>query len=237
MEQHNSSNTSLIITAIWSVIFLGVIFLFLTLLNYFQVLDLGLVLPIFKQFPQYKNTASLAHPTPTPTPFQYDESKATTALTSYLKDMIKPAYLPSAITVVHKLSTYGEANDTDFTYGSQWTKQNVTFHGFYHFNPQSNTETDMDIIATPPSTDPSLEESLKKYFTNVRPLKCININSTTQACESFDTKGSTKKGIGGVRVSSTSATTINLFSCSIPSQSIHKDWKSCMEMYAKDGLQ
>lgn len=226
---------------VWIEIFFIIIVFGLFLANYFHLVKLG---------NNTQQTKQLAPPStwriPTGT-YTYTSDFATASLVSYIKTHLKPQFIPSKINVVHKLSTLGTQNDTDYTYGARWTQNSDTFYAVYHFNESSNDERNMQILINHLNLDStSPQNAINKYINseNLSKLNCLQIpsvqNQSLTVCESFYTDNNgIKHGVGIFSGNVTTNSTLpqtNIFSCEIPPKSIDNNWKSCLQQFAQQGV-
>lgn len=216
---------------------LGVI---IVLLNFFNVLRISRVYSPLSFLPHLleKNQPSSVGINPTPTPFPYNGKNAQELLQQYIHQSIQSSYIPTKLTVTHKLSAHGQANGTEYTYGSIWTIGNEQFQAFFHYNPQSNVQLDNDILINISQTTTTSEVAslLKKYFLSApSSVNCKTFSASISACETFSTGKGFKEGIGAVLTAGHTPPT-HLFRCYLPEKSERYSWKSCLSEYKDTGL-
>jgi len=171
----------------------------------------------------------------TPSVFQYDSAKAEKLLTQYIKDTIKPEFLPAKIEVKRGLSIDGRTEDVRYEFGSMFTTNQASFSANFHFKENVNTANDYSIFIQPRNTTQttataSLANSLlTSYFTNPYLIANCQTKGVTSYCENFQTFTEEKKGYGIALINSTRKLMSIVFSCSIPKESKSYDTqKSCI---------
>jgi len=221
------------------------IMLFFGLLNYFNILSLSKLYP--KQFgflphrmvPQLTPTQS---PNYSQTVFQYDVEKAKTIISKYIKDTIKPEFIPQALDIKQGLSIDNRVEDNKRQFGSYFTTSQATFSINFHYKENANTANDFTIFIQPSNVDETtvtqdIANSLTStYFNNpYSPVDSCETRGTTSYCEEFKTETGGKRGYGVVFAEDTSVSppkfTPIVFTCFIPDES--KDYnitQSCISL-------
>lgn len=223
-----------------------VIFIIL-LLNFMNILRLGFYFPALSFLPHMAvQPVVKVNPYQKPIVHQYDQSIPEKALPEFLKNVVKKEFLPQSFTIVHNLNENSQTTDTDYTYGTTWTTGNAQFHGFYHFNLNSNKQQDnqLEVMLYPSSAKTTDAKALISQYLNTdgskANCKVLDANVGLTICEVFyaDFFG-VKHGFGAVIniVDPNKRHEDLIFACQIPIESIHSDWKSCVEQYATTGIQ
>ncbi len=229
-------------------------------LNYFNILSVSDVFPqqlgwlpkqtkiasqgetLQTRQPQ-KNFSSVS--SPTPTGFQYDVKKAQTLLTQYIKDNIKPEFLPSKIEVKQHLIYDNTLTGTDYEFGANWNLKNATFSANFHYFPNNTNQIrDMEFYVNPFSFNISIDATnsvllAKTYLKNL-PEKinfdCGVFEKNTKFCEYILEKKAGKSGFGTVEGKDESGkNALFIFSCFIPrNDSYYTKRTSCLLFREKD---
>lgn len=230
-----------------------VLFLLFGTLNYFNILPASDVFPDqFSWLPRQTNqkekllyTPANPVPTPTTTVFNYDTRKAETLLTQYIKDNIKPEFLPEQIEVKQHLISDGTLKGTDYEFGANWNLENIIFSANFHYLPNSvNQIRDMEFYVNPPSSNISIDATnsvllTKRYLKNlpeVIDFDCGVFEKSTKFCEYFLEKEAGKSGFGAAEGNDEKGNKIMLiFSCFIPkNDSYYNKRTSCLLFREKD---
>lgn len=228
----------------------AILLLFLLLfLNYFNILSLSLLFPNQLGWLPHKTqqVPPLDKSQPTSLPnsnyssniFQYDTEKAKTILNSYVKDNIKPEFLPEKLDTKQGLSIDNRAEDIKYQFGSYLINNNETISINFHYKEGTNIPNDFMIFIQPAKVDKTtvtadLANSLTfSYFINPFPIESCNTKGATSYCEIFKIEADGKRGFGAIiaqdQSKSPSALTSIVFTCFIPKES--KDYttqKSCI---------
>ncbi|MBI2613181.1 MAG: hypothetical protein HYW62_00165 [Candidatus Levybacteria bacterium] len=231
-----------------------VLFLLFGVLNYFNIL------PVSDAFPKYlgwlprqqtklasqgetlqtKNNPLDYSPVSKPTPqdtFQYDVKKADTLLTQYLKDNIKPEFLPSKIEIKQGLSIDGRTENIKYEFGSQFSSNTDSFSANFHYRENTNDPNDFTIFIQLGNTQegtltPSIANSIaSSYFNNPYAITSCSTKGTSSSCEEFISENDEKKGYGLIFASDKGKFIPILFTCLVPKTS--KDYatqKSCIAL-------
>jgi len=220
-----------------------VLFLLLGILNYFNILALSSIYQPLSMLPRQAKQNSQpgssllnkSDTTPSPTnytpiTFTYDMTRAEELLIQYIKDTIKPKFLPAKIEVKQGLSIDGRTEDTEYEFGSIFSINKDSFSSNFHYKEGSNEPDDFSIYIQPDkkieTATPMLANSfLANYFLDPYTISGCNTKGQVSYCESFQTSSAGKKGYGVVLMDSTSI----VFNCFIPKESKYYDTqKSCI---------
>lgn len=191
-----------------------VLFLLFGTLNYFNILPVSDVFPnqlswLPRQTSQPKKLLyTPANPTPKPTTtpttaaFSYDTKKAQALLTQYIKDNIKPEFLPAKIEVKQKTISNTTNKEVPYEFNSFFTIRKDEFLVALHYKENTNTLNDF-IVQIQPSkidvstTSVSLANSLvSAYFINPYVITTCNAKGLVSYCEEFRIENQGKKGFG-----------------------------------------
>lgn len=224
--------------------FLLVIFI-LGILNYMNLFRLDFYIPSLSFLPHLQNKTPALNPYQKPVVYNYNQAIPEKTLPEFIRQVIKPAFLPSNFTIVHKLNENNQTTDTDYTYGTAWKSVDAEFHGFYHFNIGTNNRMDSQVeIFLFPGTDKTTDGKglISKYLIkdgSQANCKVIDSGIGLEVCEVFyaDFFG-TKHGFGSI-INIQNADRKHediVFTCEIPLESIHSEWKSCIQQYSTTGI-
>ena len=240
-------------------LFVGIVLvLFFGILNYFNILRISSVFPNqlgWLPHKPYQQSTSIVLPSPqpikpqapsySPNVFQYDTQKATTILTKYIKDTIKPEFLPSKIEVKQNLISSGKQDGTDYEFGSNWKLKDIVFNATLHYLSQTNYLRDEEFYINPAgiasfTVNNTNSEALARTYLNNIPdsinFDCGVYQQTTSFCEHLETKDTGKNGFGVVSGKDESnKNTLFIFSCFIPkNDSYYPKRTSCLLFREKD---
>lgn len=236
------------------IILIGIIIVILLIpillaLNYSNIFSLSQLFPNQLGWLPHKT-----QPVPTPLPastqeqnfssnsFQYDTEKAKTILTQYIKDSIKPEFLPDNLEIKQGLSIDNRTEELNHQFGSYFTDNQTTFSINFHYKENTNTPNDFIIFIQPTNVDEAtvtqaIANSLTStYFHNpYSPIDNCETKGTTSYCENFKAEFNGKRGFGvliGQDLSKSPPTlTSIIFTCFVPKES--KDYntqKSCISL-------
>lgn len=228
---------------VFEVAFVGVVlFLLFGTLNYFNILSISNVFPHQLGWLPHKTSQNKTPSKPnsqlTPDPvlnyssnvFQYDAKKAETLLTQYLKDNIKPEFLPAKIDIKQGLSIDNRIEDIKYQFGVYLLNNKETISANFHYKENTNDPNDFSIFIEPKTVSGttatvSLANSLlTSYFTNPFSISSCQTKSTTSYCENFQTLDEGKKGYGTVFLYQGAKLTPLVFNCIVPKG--NKDYDS-----------
>lgn len=218
------------------------LFLLFGILNYFNLLSVSNAFPNqFNWLPRQINNLTIEQnvtPSPanfTPNTFTYDTAKAKTLLTQYIKDAIKPEFLPANIEIKQGLSIDGRTEDIKYEFGSMFTANQASFSANFHYKEKTSTSNDFSIFIQPESitqataTAPLANSLLSSYFTSPYSISNCQQKGTTSYCENFQTLTEGKRGYGIISAKQGIKSISIVFNCFVPKES--KDYdalKSCI---------
>lgn len=174
--------------------------------------------------------------------FQYDTKKAETLVTDYLKQNVKPEFLPETIEVKQGLSTNGTLGQEKGLFGAFFEIKEATIAANFHFKENTATPNNFSIFIQPKNISQttatkSLATSLlSTYFLNPYEISDCKVTASSSYCESFKTTAEGKKGYGIAFINSAG---LNgpaklmpiIFNCFVPKESKFFDWaKSCIAL-------
>src|SRR3989344_997017 len=208
-----------------------VLFLLFGVLNYFNILSVSDAFPKYLSWlPRQNNTLTnnplnyspIPTPTPTQTGFQYDTKKAEILLTQYIKDTIKPEFLPEKIDIQEGLTIDGRMENVKSQFGFSLTNPKETVSANFHFKENASASNDFSIFIQPKTVDGttatvSLANSLLSYyFVNLHAVSSCKTKGTTSYCENFQTENDEKRGYGIVFIYQGAKLTPLVFNCTVP---------------------
>lgn len=217
----------------------GVAALFFIIFNYFNILPISSLYPkLFGFLPHQKesnvseiSTVNKQNTSPTPTPsFNYDTKKAETLLTQYIKDTIKPEFLPAKIEVKQKLIASGKQEGTDYEFGANWTiDKNAFLQSNFHYKLGTNDTRDIEFSVQLQDMQEAVASAILagnligKYLKNipVSNFDCGIYKDTTSFCENFHSLTDGKRGFGLVIGQNKPNNIVLVFSCFIPKESVY----------------
>lgn len=221
-----------------------VLFLIFGTLNYFNIF------PVSSTFPEYlswlprkapngasprQNKLSFTPAKPTITPeFQYDTKKAEAILTQYIKDTIKPDFLPAKLDIKQSYQIDGKPGP-EHGFNFYYKTNNLLISSTFHYLERSNAQDGFSIFIQPPNiqettASASLANSLTSlYFNN--PYSLISncaAKGTSSYCENFKIESNGKKGYGIVFGYDNGKFTSLVFNCFLPKESKFYSQNSCI---------
>ena len=227
-------------------VIIGTLLLF-AIANYFNILPMSDAFPKYlgwlpRQTTQTKNISknNLISYTPvsSPTPqgqFQYDTKKAEILLTQYIKDTIKPEFLPEKIDIQEGLTIDGRMENVKSQFGFSLTNPKETVSANFHFKENTNTSNDFSIFIEPKTVDgttatvPLANSLLNSYFTNPYAISSCQTKGNTSYCENFQALNNGKQGYGIVFVNQGAKLTPLVFNCIVPKENKNYDSRnSCI---------
>jgi len=210
----------------------------------FILIFVPLILYVLKgrQAPKTFNTVSQPTTTTqprtfTPQTFQYDTKKAENLLTQYLKDNIKPEFLPAQIEIKEGLTIDGRIENVKYEFGSKFTINKDLFSSNFHYRENTNDPNDYTIFIQPGNTQegtltPAIANSIaSSYFNNPYTITSCSTKGTSSFCEAFKSENDGKKGYGLIFGHDKGKFIPILFTCLVPQKS--KDYatqKSCINL-------
>lgn len=212
-----------------------VLALFFGTLNYFNILSVSKLNPqLFGRLPHkpyivVSNRATTT-PTPTPTIFPYDSKTAESLLAQYLKETLKPKFLPAKIDVKQGLSIDNRNDNIMFEFGSSFTIDKNNISATYHYKENTNIQNDFSIFIQPENVTQATATAalanslLSTYFKNPYSISTCQTKEATSYCESFKTTTEGKTGYGIALNNTNSKLTSIVFTCFIPKPS--KDYNA-----------
>lgn len=221
--------------------------LLILVLNYFNILSLSRLfpsqlwwLPHKAPMPSLQST-STQNQSYTSNDFQYDTKKAKTILTEYIKNNIKPQFIPENLEIKQGLSIDNKLGENKYTFGSYFIHNQTTISVNFHYKENTNTPNDFFIFTQPTKvgkttlTPDIANSSVASYFINASPITNCDKKETTSYCENFRTESDGKRGYGaliGQDQSRTPPATISIvFTCFIPKESRDYDTtQSCISL-------
>jgi hypothetical protein len=233
---------------IFEIAFVAVILgIFFGVMNYFNILPISQLWPKQLGFlprrdvptgtspHREQNNKPIPKPTQTPTNyssnvFQYDSEKANTIISKYIKDTLKPEFIPQTLDAKQGLSIDNRDEDIKNQFGSYFVNNQATFSINFHYTENTNYLNDFLIFIQPSKVEQktlnsTLATSLTSfYFTNpYTPIANCNTKGTTSYCEEFKTETDGKRGFGVVLADDQSTVppkrTAIVFTCFIPKES------------------
>jgi hypothetical protein len=224
----------------------AILLLLFGVLNYFNILSISAVFPrqlswLPRQTTQtnvqtnsaLKKNSALQNPTPAV--FQYDVKKAETLVSNYIKDNIKPEFLPPKIEVKQGLSIDGRLEDIKYEFGSMFTANNASFSANFHYQEKTNTSNDFSIFIQPENAMQATATAilanslLASYFTDPYNISDCQTKGTASFCENFQILENGKRGYGILLGNQGNKPLSIVFTCFVPKES--KDYgvlKSCI---------
>lgn len=235
----------------FEILLIGIVIVFVIgILNYFNIFPLSKLFPNYLGFLTHKNqqvspiTNSQSTPNSTANysanVFQYDSEKAKTILTKYIKDTIKPEFLPENLDIKQGLSINNTIDEKRKNlFGSYIINKNETISITSNFIENSNTPNFFMIFIHPSKTKQSalnlaLANSLvSAYFKNPITIAKCNTNGTASTCKEIKIESEGKREFGALIAQDTSKSpsipVSTIFSCFIPKESnVYDSIKSCI---------
>lgn len=225
---------------------LGILFLIIGVLvifgvlNYFNILSLSRLYPnLFGSLPhkQISKTNLSFGPTPTPKTFLYDWNNAQMILEKFIKENLKPEFLPAKIQSEQGTIATDSGKGTEYEYGVKWKKNNLFIVGFFHYGLKTNIPSDYEFIIQDNSIQNSTatvglaQELIQKYLKGIPDnltfvCKTFSDTKTTYCVSNMRITSSGKNGFG-LAIDPIHNWTL-LTSCFIPKNGIYFDkWQSC----------
>jgi hypothetical protein len=210
------------------VIAFAILLLILGVANYFK---------LFTRTPTPQKNVATVNKSTTPSPipeFKYDAEKAKMLLTQYIKDAIKPEYLPDNIEVKQGLSPTGALQKLNYQFGSIFNTKNGIISAVMHYKIDSNDINDYYIYIKSKSIDKasltaaSTSALISTYFKNAPSEISCKPAQNNSYCENFKTTSNAKTGYGILKANN-SNDEIWLFNCFISNKSKnYENAKSCL---------
>lgn len=227
--------------------------LLLLILNYFNILPLSKLSPNYLGFLPHRpyiqslkletTNSKTGFPTSipnfSPNIFQYDTEKANTILTKYIKDNVKPEFIPENLDIKRGLTIDNRIDENlkqQFGIYLENNNENITI--IFNFVENTNTPNIFMIFIHPKETkQPTLNATLANsllstYFRNPIPIKDCNTKGTTSSCKEINIESEGKREFGALIGQDTSKSPVpasTVFSCFIPKESsIYDALKSCI---------
>jgi len=164
--------------------------------------------------------------------FPYDTKNAEKLLEQYIKNTVKPEFLPAKIEIKQGL-TIDKTLADEFT--SSFTAADSTVSASFHFIENSSISNDFEIFiqltdVTQATATTSLANSLlSSYFSNPLPVSNCQKKNTSSYCENFQTLKDAKVGYGIILAPDGNKLAKLVFTCKIPKESKDYDTsKSCI---------
>lgn len=197
-------------------------------LNYFNILSISGVFP--KQLSWLPHQIIKQNPVPSPVNytshvFQYDTAKAEKLLTQYIKDTIKPEFLPAKIEIKQGLSQDGKIENSQHQFGSFSRTKEYILSTNFSYEEDKNLPNGYGIIfqlsnvAEATSTASLTNQLLSTYFKNPNFISNCQTKGITSYCESFQTLNDGKRGYGITFTSQEEEPTHIIFTCFVPKES------------------
>lgn len=207
---------------------MGVFFLFLGVLNYFNILSLKKAFPFLASLPRKHQIIQEQKIVNTRPPYHYDTTAVNNALETFAKATLQSVYLPDKLTINPTVNTAPHSVTSAFF--DSWQKKSYTFgiQASYQKGTailqQLTISSQLPSALIPPSPLTASESStlLNALFLRTPPdatFTCIQQHhprtlDVTDFCQSFHESDSEKIGYG-VIIYRTSPSTGQLFSCEI----------------------
>lgn len=216
-------------------------------LNYFNIISLSAFYRPLSILPHktVKQTNLVPPPTNyTPNVFQYDVKKAEKLLTQYIKDTIKPDFLPEKITINQGQQIDGKKSNLSYEFGWYDQINSASLGANLHFAENTNTIADKEIFIeisnnnlAESSMTASLANSLLSPYLKVQEqIQSSDCKSklNTSYCQVFKQDTNGKNGFGIIMLSKGALPVIQnphliLFSCSLSKEgNLYKTQQSCL---------
>lgn len=211
-------------------------------LNYFNLISLSSIYKPF--FLPHKPTITPSPSNFTPAVFTYDANKAKKLLTDYIKDTIKPDFLPEKITINQGQQIDGKKSNLSYEFGWYDQINSASLGANLHFAENTNTIADKEIFIeisnnnlAESSMTASLANSLLSPYLKVQeqmqPSDCKS-KLNTSYCQVFKQDGNGKNGFGIILLGkgalpSMQKSHLILFSCSLSKEGdLSKTQQSCL---------
>ncbi|MDP2672135.1 MAG: hypothetical protein Q8O68_01340, partial [Candidatus Daviesbacteria bacterium] len=110
-----------------------IIFVFVVIVLVFAVLSYLNIIPNKSSKQDNKPTTITSAIKYSSSTFQYDPQKAEKMLTQYIKDTIKPEFLPAKIEVKQGLSIDGRTEDVKYEFGSMFNSIDSSISANFHY--------------------------------------------------------------------------------------------------------
>ena len=219
------------------IVFVAVILVILFgILNYFNILKLSEIFPNYLGFlPHIKqNNKPGPNPTQIPANFQYDMEYSKTILIKYVKEIIKPEFLPENLDIKQGL-TFNNSVDEKLKnlFGSYIKNDNETISVTFNYIENTFLPSDFKILIHPIKTEQTtlnvaLANSLiSSYFINPIPIEKCDSIKTTSYCKTIKTESEGKREFGviiGLDSSKSPPVPVStIFTCFIPKENILYD--------------
>lgn len=216
-------------------------------LNYFNIFSVSDAFPNqFSWLPRQTIKQNVV-PSPanfTPNIFIYDIKKAEKLLSQYIKDNIKPEFLPEKITINQGQQIDGKKSNLSYEFGWYDQINSASLGANLHFAENTNTISDKEIfieissnnLAESSITASSANSFLTSYLKvqeQIQPSDCQSKLSTSY-CQVFKQDGNGKNGFGIILLDKGALPPIQkshliLFSCSLSKEGdLYKTQQSCL---------
>lgn len=177
--------------------------------------------------PQNNSTVKNMISTPTdhtPSIFNYDVSEAEKLLIQYIKNIIKPKFVPATIEVKQGQSINGNSENVNYEFGSQFTINKDLFSSNLLYKEGSTNQDVFGIFIQPNIIEkavnaPLANSLLSNYFINPYHISDCKTILNSSYCESFQNITEGKRGYGILLTNRTGKITFIVFSCFIPKES------------------
>jgi len=208
-----------------------VIILIITALLYFNIIPLN-------KFLQQNNkpVTSTSAPTKPSNEFQYDTAKAKTLLTQYIKDTLKPEFLPANIELKQGLGINNKIVEKETSkFGALFVIENSNISTTFLYKESSNMPNGYGIIIQLNNNDQATATAslanllLPMYFTNPYVVNACKTNTGISYCENFQTLTDGKRGYGITIGKENNKLLLTIFTCFFPKESTYyNSLRSCI---------
>lgn len=235
---------------IFEIIFVAVVLLLLFgTLNYFNILPVSDVFPNqlgwlprqqSKLASQGESLQSYQNKIPPASQFVYDTAKAEVLLTQYIKDTIKPEFLPDKIEIKQGLYSNNKSVEYPYEFSFILAKKELTIYAYLNYQRNTNIIGDMEIFVdvsnsrvlqstiTASLSNSQVSQYLLKPSSLLTETNCV-ADERKSYCQIFETQENNKSGFGFVIYNNVVSTAKMVFSCSIPKESgYYNEAKSCI---------
>lgn len=198
--------------------FLLFFFLFLSILNYFNILRIDYAFPFLSFLPRQNKQTIYTQLNPANALFVYDKNAAQKLLLQYVKENVQNTYVPN------KLFTNQNRDLPSFI--SAWQVNDISqTRAFLNFSNNSNTPVEFGVHLVPknvqnppfPASQTYSQAITSKYLKNIAvnsSWRCDTLNPNTSYCEDFTSSSEKKYGYGiGLIKDDKNQTTIIVFAC------------------------
>ena len=169
--------------------------------------------------------------TPAPTGYKYDTEKAKTLLTQYVKNTVKPEFIPTDLKVIRDSPPPGSPSSTPPSF-TMFLNSNISAK--IAFEKDSSKPVSYFIFIQPKSATESTTASqanslISTYFIDPYIVANCQTKGTATYCENFQTVTSGKKGYGIMVGDFGGKTQAMTYSCFTPKESLsYKNQESCI---------